>query len=52
MRRWRGRGGSEGKEGVNNFKFGTFIGLFPSDGAASRVAVKGLKGFSHSVKIT
>ena len=32
----RGRGG-----GINDFKFGTFIGRFKSDGAAS-VAVKGL----------
>ena len=30
-----------GQKGHNGFKFGTFIGRFPSDGAAS-VAVKGL----------
>ena len=30
----------------NNFKFGPFIGRFPSDGAAS-IAVKGLNGFDR-----
>ena len=30
-----------GKKGLNDFKFGTFIGRFPSDGTVS-VAVKGL----------
>ena len=32
-----------GKEGLNGLKFGTFIGRFQSDGAAS-TAVKGLIG--------
>ena len=32
-----------GKKDLNVFKFGTFVGRFPSDGAAS-VEVKGLKG--------
>ena len=36
-----GRGGGGGG-GLNDFKFGTVIGRFPSDGAAS-MAVKGLK---------
>ena len=31
------------RKGLINFKFGTVIDRFPSDGAASR-AVKGLKG--------
>ena len=35
----KGEGGGEIK--VNGFKFSTFIGCFPSDGAAS-MAVKGL----------
>ena len=30
-----------GKKSLNDFKFGTFIGRFPSDSAAS-IAVKGL----------
>ena len=38
-----GRGGGGG--GLN-FKFGPFIGRFPSDGAAS-IAVKGLNGFDR-----
>ena len=32
----------KGGKGLNNFKFDTFSGRFPSDGAAS-MAVKGLK---------
>ena len=31
-----------GKKGLNDFKFGTFVGRFWSDGAAS-MAVKGLR---------
>ena len=38
-----GWGGGGGGGRLNDFKFGTFIGRFPSDGSASR-AVKGLKG--------
>ena len=37
----RGWGGGGGGEGLNDLKFGTFIGRFPSDGATS-MAVKGL----------
>ena len=33
---------AKGEKAFNNFRFGTFSGRFPSDGAASR-AVKGLK---------
>ena len=29
-----GGGGGGGEEGLNDFKFGTFISRFPSDGAA------------------
>ena len=36
-----GGGGGGGGRGGNDFKFGTFICGFPSDGAAS-VAVRGL----------
>ena len=32
------------KESLNDFKFGTFVGRFPSDGAAS-MAVKGLSTY-------
>ena len=35
-----------GKKGINNFQFGTFIGRFKSDSAAS-MAVKGLKEPIH-----
>ena len=38
-----------GKKSLNGFKFCTFIGRFPSDGAAS-TAVKGLKTPAGSVK--
>ena len=34
----------EGGTGLSDFKFGTFIGGFPSDGVAS-MAVKGLKSY-------
>ena len=33
---------AKGEKSLNDFKFGTFAGRFPSDGAAS-MAVKGLK---------
>ena len=33
-RRGVGGGGRGGEEGLNDFKFGTFISRFPSDGAA------------------
>ena len=33
---------AKGKKGLNDFKFGIFIGRFESDGAAS-MAVKGLR---------
>ena len=33
---------AKGEKSLNNFKFGTFTGCFPSDGAAS-MAVKGLR---------
>ena len=33
---------TKGGTGLNGFNFGTFIGRFPNDGAAS-MAVKGLK---------
>ena len=36
-----GVGGEGGLKSLNDFKFGTSVGRFPSDGAASR-AVKGL----------
>ena len=36
-----GGGGGGGGGSLTDFKFGTFIGRFPSDGVAS-VAVKGL----------
>ena len=39
-RSWGGGGGG----GLNDFKFGTFTGHFPSDGVAS-MAVKGLSPF-------
>ena len=38
-----------GQKSLNGFKFGTFIGRFPSDGEAS-MAVKGLKPPAGSVK--
>ena len=37
-----GGGGAGGRRSLNDFKFGTFIGRFPSHGASS-MAVKGLK---------
>ena len=40
----RGRGGKS----LNDFKFGTFIGRFPSDGAAS-MAEKGLRVSEHTL---
>ena len=49
---------AKGWEGgtLNNFKFGTFISRFQSDGVGS-MAVKGLKqitvkGYNHSFRIT
>ena len=38
-------------KGLNDFKFGTFIGYFPSDGAAS-IAVKGLMALLSTHKQT
>ena len=38
------RAHAKGGTGLSDFKFGTFIGGFPSDGAAS-MAVKGLKSY-------
>ena len=48
MGRWGGGGGRGGRGGgrLHDFKFGTFICRFPSDGAASK-AVKGLKNGLH-----
>ena len=40
---------AERGKSLNCFKFGTFIGRFPSDGAASR-AVKGLTGRNSATK--
>ena len=37
-----------GKKSLNDFKFGTFIGRFPSDGAAS-MAEKGLRDSEHDL---
>ena len=39
------RARAKGGKSLNNFKFGTFIGCFPSDHVAS-VAVKGLRPVS------
>ena len=39
------------KRSLNAFKFGTFVGRFPSDGVASR-AVKGLRALSFCIIYT
>ena len=41
----------KGKKGLNDFKFGTFVSHFPSDGVANLV-VKGLSSNTHTHKHT